>query len=138
MKLKEFVAEKRKAVFEDLLAGKDPREGLFNAELLKEARTKGSPQLGAVVLEPHRVCMEFIYPAPQASTIVFTVSIDTPERIVFMPVPAWVVESIWQGEIDGTYWFESEARGHLRDFEQLLHEQANASFFGDRRVKRKE
>lgn len=138
MRLKEFISEKRKAIYEDLLAGREPREGRFDAELLKEARTKGSPQLGAVVLEPRRVCLEFIYPAPQANTVVLTVSLDPPERIVFMPVPSWVVEHIWQGEIDGSHFFESEARRHLRDFEDLLGEAANAALFGDRRAKRKE
>lgn len=138
MKLKEFVAQKRKSIYEDLLAGREPQEGAFDPERLAEARKKGAPQLGAVVLEPHRVLMEFIYPAPQASTVVLTVAVDTPERIVFMPVPSWVVESIWQGEIDGSHFFESEARCLLRDFEELLNEPVNAGLFGDRRAKRKE
>ena len=138
MKLKEFIATNRKAVHEDLLAGHEPTIGTFDAESLKEARTKGSPQLGAVLLEPHRIRLEFIFPALQANTSIFTVTIDTPERIVFMPVPTWVIESIWQGEIDGSYWFESEARCHLRNFEELLNEPANAELFCDKRMKRKE
>ena len=138
MKLKEFIATNRKSVHEDLLAGLEPKIGAFDVESLKEARTKGTPQLGAVLLEPHKIRLEFIFPAPQANTSIFTVTIDTPERIVFMPVPSWVIESIWQGEIDGSYWFDSEARCHLRAFEELLNEPANADLCGERRTKRKE
>lgn len=138
MKLKDFVSEKRKAIFEDLVAGREPSQGCFDAEALKEARSKGAPQLGAARMEPHKIRLEFIFPAPQANTSIFTVAVDTPERIVYMPVPSWVVESIWQGEIDGSYWFESEARCLLRNFEEMLAEPANSELFGRQSAKRKE
>jgi hypothetical protein len=138
MKLNTFVSDKRKLIFESLVNGQTPSEGQFDAEGLREAQSKGSPQLGAVRFDPHSIHFEFIYPVRQSNTAIITVTIPSPERIVFMPVPAWVIESIWQGDIDGSFHFESEARALIREFEDGLGEQVNVELFSDRRKKQRE
>lgn len=138
MALNTFVAEKRLALFEALQAGLDPSEGDYDADLLREARLKGSPQLGATRYSPDRVVVEFIYPDPQGATALVAVSLSVPERIVFLPVPEWVVEAIWQGEVDGSYHFESDARALLQSLEADLAPEANLKWFGPRPAKRRE
>lgn len=69
--------------------------------------------MGSTVYSPDSIQCEFIYPDPSSVPTVLTVSLIPPERIVFLPVPEWVVESIWQGEIAGSYQFESDARGMI-------------------------
>ena len=73
---------------------------------------------------------EFIYSSKGASSTVFQVEVDAPERIVYMPVPSWVIESIWQGEINGSFHFESDARELIDQFTASLQTEANASIFG--------
>lgn len=138
MKLNTFVSEKRKAIFEDLVNGQTPKDGLVDADSLRDAQAKGSPQLGAVRFDPHSIYFEFIYPVRQSNTTIITITVSSPERIVFMPVPTWVIESIWQGDIDGSFHFESEARVLIREFEDGLGELVNAELFGDRRKKQKD
>ncbi len=131
MNLNEFAAYTRLKILEDLQAGRQP-SGTFSEERLREARAKGKPQMGTTRFEPDAIQFEFIYPDPQGSPIIVTVSITPPERIVFMPVPAWVVESIWQGEISGSAHFESDARRMLASFQALLEPETNAALFGER------
>lgn len=138
MALNGFVAEKRGHLFGELLAGKTPSEGDFDPAVHAEGKAKGSPQLGATRFEPDAVVFEFIYPAEAGTSTILSVKIAAPERIVFLPVPPWVVESIWQGEVDGSYYFESEARQVLADFAQQLEEVANRRWFGPRSPKRRE
>lgn len=138
MTLNAFAAERRLATFEDLKAGQSPREGEYSEALLKEARAKGQPQMGTTRYEPHRISFEFIYPDPGSTATVLTVSIPSPERIVFLPVPEWVVESIWQGDIDGTFHFESEAMRLFEAFGRELEGEANLKWFGKRQAKRRE
>ena len=52
-----------------------------------------------------------------------------------MPVPDWVVESIWQGEIDGTYRFETEAATLLAAYAKMLEAEENTPWFGERPTK---
>src|SRR5258708_30976571 len=111
MNLNAFVAEKRLILLEDLKAGKAPREGEFDDATLKEGLVKGQPQLGATHYDPRSIFLEFIFPEPQSSSTVLTVRLDAPERIVYLPVPEWVLESIWEGEISGSFHFESDAMG---------------------------
>lgn len=132
MTLPQYVAEKRLAIFEALKAGFEPPEGQFDPETLKEARSKGQPQMGSTIFHPDRIVVEFIYPDPQRAATVLSVTLPSPERIVFMPVPEWVVESIWQGEIDGSYHFESDARELLERFAMLLNSDKNAELFAGR------
>jgi hypothetical protein len=132
MRLNQYVAEKRLAIFDDLKKGLPPREGVFDAHVLAEAKVKGVPQMGATRYTPDAVHIEFIYPDAATSAAVVTVTLTPPERIVFMPVPGWVVESIWQGEIDGSYHFESDAYALLRGFEEGLSASRNGELFGHR------
>lgn len=138
MTLNEFAAAKRLALFDDLRAGRDPGEGTFDAELLREARTKSAPQLGATRYEPQAIVLEFIYPDPDSSATVVSVRIESPDRIVFLPVPAWVVETIWQGEIDGSFQFERDARSLVETFQGELAPDANAKWFEPRPATRRE
>src|SRR3569623_381757 len=114
--LNAYVSEKQNRIFEDLTGGRDPSEGEFSSEILKEARAKGRAQMGTTRFEPDAIVLEFIYPDPKSTATIFPVRLHTPERILFMPVPGWVVESIWQGEIDGSYHFESEAAKLLAEY----------------------
>ena len=138
MTLNAFVSEKKKKLFEDLTAGRAPSEGEFSEAILKEGRVKEKPQMGTTRFEPDAVILEFIYPDRQGSSVVLSVKIAPPERILFMPVPSWVVESIWQGEIDGSYHFETEAATLLADFAKLLEAEDNGELFGPRQATRRE
>lgn len=138
MSLNSYVAQKRLAIFEELQQGLSPSEGSFDVQALKDARVKGAPQIGTTRYEPHAIFLEFIYQDPRSSSVVVTVELAPPERIVFMPVPEWVIESIWQGEIDGSFLFESEADALLKSFRSEMEPHANLKWFGPRQAKRRE
>lgn len=129
MNLNAFTASKKRAIFEDLLAGREPGEGSYDPGLLREGRTKGKPQMGGAVYTPDEIRLEFIYPDPVQGSVVLTVSIPAPERIVSMPVPSWVVENVWQGEVLGSYHFESEAGRLVAEFQSLLLPENNSAAF---------
>jgi len=138
MTLNEVAARKRLALFEDLRAGRDPCEGTFDPDLLREARTKGAPQLGATRYEPQAILIEFIYPDADSSATVLVVRIEVPERIVFLPVPAWVIETIWKGEIDGSFQFERDARRMVEEFQAELDPETNPKWFRPRSKMRRD
>jgi hypothetical protein len=129
MNLNAFTASKKRAVFEDLQAGREPREGKYDPDLLREGRTKGRPQMGGAVYTSDEIRLEFIYPDPVQGSVVLTVAIPAPERIVAMPVPSWVVEHVWQGEVLGSFHFESDARRLLEEFRSLLEPVNNIAAF---------
>lgn len=130
MNLNAYVAERRRFLFDDLRAGRAPSEGVYDEALLREARTKGDVQLGSARLLPNSIELEFIYPDPRGVSSIVIVRLDPPERIVFLPVPGWVVESIWQGEIAGSHHFESDAYAMVDAFRAQLEAEANAALFG--------
>ncbi|HEY3779887.1 MAG TPA: hypothetical protein VGL56_02295 [Fimbriimonadaceae bacterium] len=138
MTLNAFVSDKKKLLFEDLSAGRAPREGEYSEAILKEGRVKEKPQMGTTRFEPNAVILEYIYPDKQGSSVVLPVKIASPERILFMPVPGWVVESIWQGEIDGSFHFETEAATMLAEFAKMLEAEDNQKLFGPRQATRRE
>ncbi|MFN7171365.1 MAG: hypothetical protein ACK4P3_01075 [Fimbriimonadaceae bacterium] len=138
MQLNEFAASRRMAIYESLRAGQPPTEGDFNAQALKDAMMLGAPQMGATNYSPETIEFQFIYPDPNSAPVVFSVTIPSPQRIVFMPVPNWVIESIWQGEIDGSYQFESDAQNLLSQFTAQLEPEANKQLFGKKRPTRRE
>ena len=138
MTLNSYAAQKRLALFEQLRQGHTPGEGAYNAATLAEGRKKGEPQLGSTRYEPDAIFVEFIYPDPTSTATVLSVRLDAPERIVFMPVPEWVVENIWQGDVQGTYHFESEARRLYADMGKELEPEANRKWFGPQMAKRRE
>lgn len=138
MSLNQYASTRRLAIFEDLSLGREPREGEFDAGILKEGRTKGAPQMGTTRFTPDQIIFEFIYPRSGEIATILAVTLKAPERIVFMPVPAWVVENIWQGDVDGTHQFESDARALLDDFAADMEPGPNQKWFGPRMPKRRE
>lgn len=136
MILNVFASEKRLALYDALRARREPPEGEYDAAVLKEAQTKGEPQVGATRYEPQAIVFEFIYPATQSAATVVSIRIQSPERIVFLPVPEWVVETIWQGEIAGSPQFESHARELMEAFLGELEPEANAKWFSHQLPKR--
>ena len=136
--LNSFIAQSKREIFDDLLAGGTPRVGAFDSGQLEQGRTLGAPRMGTTTLTPDTVTHEFLFGEGGGTPLVFTVHILAPERIVFLPVPGWVIETIWQGEIAGSYVFASEAEGHLATFTGLLEPEANAQYFGPERAKRRE
>jgi len=132
MSLNQYAAERRLRIFEELKAGKAPTEGRYDEAVLRDARTKGQPQMGSTHFEPDVIEVEFIYPNTNGAPILLSVRLDAPERIVWMPVPSWVVESIWQGEISGSFQFESDAEAMLKAFRADLEPTRNGELFGRR------
>ena len=138
MTLNEYAAGLRRRIFEELSAGREPSVGRFDAAVLSDARAKGAPQVGATRYLPTAIVFEFAYPERAGSTIILSVEVDAPERIVFLPVPEGVVESIWQGDVDGSHQFESQARDMVDRFSAGLSPEANLVWFGPRSPKRRE
>lgn len=138
MILNVFAAEKRRAIFDRIRAGDDPGEGAFDADVLREARMKSAPQVGSTRYEPFAIHFEFIFPDAASTATIFTVTVQPPERIVFLPVPDWVIENIWQGDIDGSYHFESHAIAAMASLEKELSLDGNLKWFGPRQPKRRE
>jgi hypothetical protein len=137
--LNAWVAALRRRILDDLVAGRPPSEGAFDEEILKEGRAKGRPpQMGAVTFEPGLVRMEFIFSDALSSATVLTVTAVPPERIVFLPVPEWVIETIWQGEVSGSHHFESDARRLVETFAAELESEANERWFGPQPARRRE
>ena len=138
MTLNEWAAEKKKAIFENLKSGHAPTEGEYDAAVLREALVKGPPQMGATKYEPDAANMEFIFPDVASSATVLTVRVQSPERIVYLPVPDWVIEDIWQGAVSGSYHFESRARELVRELESELSSDNNVQWFAPQPAKRRE
>ena len=126
------------AFFEDLKRGWPPRDAEFDEAVFKEGKVKGAPQMGTTRYEPNAIIFEFIYPDPKTTATVLSIRIPAPERIVFLPVPEWVVETIWQGEIDGSFHFESEAIKLVGGLQAELTPDVNLKWFGKREAKRRE
>lgn len=127
--LRTFVAAQRLAIFDRLKAGLAPESCEFDPAAFQEARTKGAPQMGSTVYRPDQIRFEFIYSDPQGGTMVFVVCVTPPERIVALPVPAWVVENVWQGDVHGSHAFESEAYELVEAFRASLEPGSNDAFF---------
>lgn len=138
MTLNEWSAEKRLLILEDLLAGRAPSLGVFDEVVLREGQVKGTPQMGGVRYAPLLVVFEFIFPDPLSSATVLSVSVVPPERIVFLPVPSWVIENVWQGEVFGSFHFESDARSLVERFELELDEESNLKWFEKQAPRRRE
>lgn len=134
MTLNEYSAKKRREILDDLLEGRGPREGEFSSQDLAEAMKKGRPQMGPVVYEPWHMTLEFIFSGPGSDSVVIPVRLPSPERIVYLPVPEWVVENVWQGDVSGSFHFEGHALALLEAFHTLIGEEHNRGLF-DSRIK---
>jgi hypothetical protein len=139
MNLNEFVATHKRGILDDLLNLKEPSIGVWDSDSLGKCRALNTaPKIGTAVYFQDRVELEFIYMADGQATEVLTVSVPAPERIVFLPVPKWVVETIWQGEISGTFHFESDALRLVAQFQASLEPRENEALFGPARPTRRE
>lgn len=130
MTLNSFAAAARLRIFERLCQGLPPEEGEWDERVRLEAKLKGAPQMGATRYEPHAIRFEFVYSDPRGGSVVLTVTVPSTERIVYLPVPRWVVETIWQGEIAGSFQFESDAERMVEEFRALLTAENNEALFG--------
>lgn len=130
-RLNSFAASQKRAIFDNLYDGKSPAIGSYDEALLREAKTKGKPQMGPTRYGQNELHFEFAYPDPNGAAVILTVTVPTPERIVLLPVPDWVVESIWQGEISGSYHFESDALRLVENFQTVLSPEANAALMAE-------
>ena len=133
MNLNAFAAERKRALHEELLRSESPSFGSYDETLLRDAKAKGAPQMGSTNYAPNSITIEFIYSDGQGAMVV-PITVESPERIVFLPIPEWVIESIWQGEIDGSYHFESDALALVAKLQEQLEPEANAQLFGVRRA----
>jgi hypothetical protein len=84
------------------------------------------------------VTFEFIFSFSDGQTEVLQVKVTAPERIVYLPVPEWVVESVWQGEVAGSYHFESDARRLVDKFQGETTTEGNTRWFQKQPPKRRE
>lgn len=128
MTLAEFTASKKKEIYNDLRQARKP-DGRHDEAALASLLGRSEPQMGATVLEPDKVRFEFIFPQGDGSVELFKIELSPPERIVFMPVPGWVVETIWQGEVAGSHHFESDAKQLLKKLADSLEPLANKKLF---------
>lgn len=138
MTLNERSAQLRRQIFDDLLAGKPPRTGAWDEERRQAALRLGRPQMGSVTYKPWEIQMEFVFSDAQGSALILTVTEKSEERIVYMPVPDWVVETIWQGDISGSYHFESEAMRRLEALRESLSDEKNIAHFEPKAPTRRE
>ena len=116
MKLNVWVAENKRSIFDNLVQGTPPQIGRFDEILFKEVLNLNAPTMGKTVFAPNGVSFEFVYQVQDSSAIIFPVWVESPHRIVYRPVPDWVIENIWQGSIAGSYVFEPEANEAINDF----------------------
>lgn len=138
MKLNEFLAAEKTRAFEAVRAGSSPAGMTCDEARLKALFEKGKPTMGTTVLKPWLVSFEFVFALDDGQTEVISIELVPPERIVHMPVPEWVVENVWQGDVQGSYQFESDAKALVERFSDELGEEANAKWFGRQQPKRRE
>ncbi len=138
MTLSEFVAKTKREIFAELQAGKIPSIGEFDARRIEDGRKLGPVQIGSASFSPSEIQLEFLYSDGKGNTVILTVKLASPERIVFLPVPEWVVESIWQGDIDGSFHFETQAQQLLQKFLLLIEPENNIGLFGPKQATRRE
>lgn len=132
MNLNEYSAKKRREILDDLLAEREPSEGEWSREVLAEARKIGRPKMGPILYEPWAMSLQFPFAGQGTEAIVFTVRLNAPHRIVHLPVPSWVVENVWQGDVAGSFHFEPDALALVEEFRAELSEERNPAFFAAR------
>lgn len=128
-KLAVVAAQQKREIYEALRRGDGPPFGEFDADVLRSGREKGEVHMGTTTFFPDRIVYEFLFQDRNGSAVILSVIVEPEERIVFMPVPKWVVENIWQGEVTGTYVFESEAQELMDDLATSLTPAGNVPLF---------
>ena len=136
--LSSYVGRLKRELWEDIKANREPRIGEFDAALLAGMRSKEAVQIGTAIYRPDQIILEFLFPEASGVPTILSVSITPPERIVFLPVPEWVIETIWQGDIDGSFHFESDAKLLLDKLLTLVTAEGNKPLFEKQLAKRRE
>lgn len=136
--LSSYVGRLKRELWEDIKSNREPRVGEFDAALLANLRSKEAVQIGTATFRPDRITLEFLFPEASGVPTILSVSIAPPERIVFLPVPEWVIETIWQGDVDGSFHFESDANKLLDKFLKLVTAEENKPLFEKQLAKRRE
>lgn len=129
MLLSQFIAQKRRKIFEDLLQGGVPSEGIYSDVILNMGRSKGAPRMGGVIYQPTKIGFEYVFTDSNGGAEILVVELDAPERIVFLPVPEWVVESVWQGEVSGAFHFEKDVIEYMYRLKEQIAPRENAKYF---------
>ncbi len=139
MTLREFTNTTRKQVFEALRHRMPPPIGHFDRKTFEEAVQMREVQMGGAHYTPHSVVLEFVFLHDNpGAPLILSVEVETPEPVVFMPVPDWVQEDVWQGEVKGTFRLRSEAERMLNAFRHHVLECENLHYFEERPVPRRE
>ena len=129
MSLREFVREQVQAIFAALQAGSAPPIGEYDPAALQECLRRAQPQVGASRFTPNAIVLEFIFQDASLGPAVLSVRVPAPEPIVYMPVPDWVIEDVWQGEVTGSFRFLSEAERLLEAFRAQVFTERNRAYF---------
>lgn len=130
MTLREFVRTQIQTIFDALKAGGAPPIGEYNLAQLKECQRRATPQVGATNFQPDALLLEFIFQDASLGPAVLSVRVPAPEPIVYMPVPDWVIEDVWQGDVTGSFRFLSEAERLLEAFREQVFTERNRVYFG--------
>jgi len=129
MTLREFVRDHIQMIFDALKAGGSPPIGECDPAQLKECLRRATPQVGATHFQPDAIVLEFIFQDASLGPAVLSVRVPTPEPIVYMPVPDWVIEDVWQGDVTGSFRFRSEAERLLEAFREQVFTERNRTYF---------
>ncbi|GBC93523.1 hypothetical protein HRbin15_02014 [bacterium HR15] len=132
MTLREFVREQTQRIYEALRQGQAPPTGEYDTATLKECMRRATVQIGTTHYRPDSVLLEFIFTEPSLGPAILTVRVPAPEPIVYMPVPDWVIEDVWQGEVTGTFRFASEAQVLLKKLHNQIFSETNILYFEER------
>lgn len=132
MTLREFVREQIQQIYEALRQGQAPPIGEYDPATLKECMRRTTVQIGTTHYRPESVLLEFIFTEPSLGPAILTVRVPAPEPIVYMPVPDWVIEDVWQGEVTGSFRFASEAQILLKKLHNQIFSETNILYFEER------
>lgn len=128
MTLGQFIADCKIRLLAELESRVEPSFGTYDVHQWPGSSRVKQVQIGSATPFPHNVEFEFILTLEEGSEV-FTISVPAPERIVYMPVPEWVLISVWQGEVSGSYHFESDATRMTDRYVALLTSGTNESEF---------
>lgn len=139
MTLREFTNASRKQILHALQHKQAPPFGHYDRKTFEEAVQMREVQMGSAHYTPHSVILEFIFLHDNpGAPLILSVEVDTPEPVVFMPVPDWVQQDVWQGEVKGTFRLRSEAGQMIEAFRQHTLEEQNLHYFEERPISRRE